>query len=384
MFIGIVGTRCSGKHSVAEYLIENHGFQLLNIKNSSHIVDQPIYQNGIEFSTIEEMHNHVTGRWRENYVTCDIDGESLNLLKKRPFFLLISIEAPLSMRYQRFIERFYLFIFFKDKKYENDHHVLSLEQFIQQDDIAMYNTASNKIASPQQQQQQSLLPLHRIISVSDVTITNIYTNKCDFMTCLNSMDLINPERLRPSWDTYFMHLSDLAARRSNCMKRRVGCILVKDSRIIATGYNGTPRGLRNCNEGGCGRCNANAPCGTGLDRCLCMHAEENALLEAGRSRVDNVAGVVLYCNTCPCLGWGVNGMKLYLGCAIKIVQIGVKEVVFSKSYGMDELTAQVFAEGQVKLRQHSPPSMRLEGQMSIMEEKIIEQLGWKQPSSTSS
>ena len=193
---------------------------------------------------------------------------------------------------------YYLLTIYIFHRCNDDHNILSLEQFIQQDDIAMYNTASNKIVLPkEQQQQQSLLPLHRIISVSDVTITNIYTNKCDFMTCLDSIDLINPERLRPSWDTYFMHLSDLAARRSNCMKRRVGCILVKDSRIIATGYNGTPRGLRNCNEGGCGRCNGNAPCGIGLDRCLCMHAEENALLEAGRSRVDNIAGVVLYCNT---------------------------------------------------------------------------------------
>lgn len=86
------------------------------------------------------------------------------------------------------------------------------------------------------------------------------------------------------------------------MKRRVGCILVKDSRVIATGYNGTPKGLRNCNEGGCQRCNEATPCGTGLDRCLCMHAEENALLEAGRERVGRGQGVILYCNTCPCLG----------------------------------------------------------------------------------
>ena len=81
MFIGIVGTRCSGKHSVAEYLIEKHGFQLLNIRNSPHILNRPIYQNGIEFSTIEEMHNHVTERWTDNFVTCDINGESLSLLK---------------------------------------------------------------------------------------------------------------------------------------------------------------------------------------------------------------------------------------------------------------------------------------------------------------
>ena len=58
------------------------------------------------------------------------------------------------------------------------------------------------------------------------------------------------------------------------MKRRVGCILVKGKRIIATGYNGTPRGVTNCNDGGCQRCNNNSPCGSALDTCLCLHAEE--------------------------------------------------------------------------------------------------------------
>jgi len=149
---------------------------------------------------------------------------------------------------------------------------------------------------------QSHTPLYTLMSLSDVTIANAYQTVSQLHACLDDLDLTNHERLRPSWDTYFMHLSDLAARRSNCMKRRVGCILVRDSRVIATGYNGTPKGLRNCNEGGCQRCNDATPCGTGLDRCLCMHAEENALLEAGRERVGPGKGVILYCNTCPCLG----------------------------------------------------------------------------------
>jgi dCMP deaminase len=93
------------------------------------------------------------------------------------------------------------------------------------------------------------------------------------------------------------------------MKRRVGAILVREKRIVATGYaldlserlqsakyllryNGTPRGLTNCNEGGCSRCNGTA---ASNEACLCLHAEENALLEAGRDRIE---GATLYCNTC--------------------------------------------------------------------------------------
>lgn len=233
-----------------------------------------------------------------------------------------------------------------------------MEEFLTQDDRTMYN-----ISAKDPQELQTITPLYNIMVSSDLVITNIYNDKCSLYNALDRRDLTNKERLRPTWDTYFMQLSDLAARRSNCMKRRVGCILTKDSRVIATGYNGTPRGLRNCNEGGCPRCNEGAPCGTGLDRCLCMHAEENALLEAGRGSVVYDNGVVLYCNTCPCLG-----------CAIKIIQQGVKEVVYSRSYGMDLMTAKVFKEAGVKLRQHSPPSMITELRTDIEEEIALLEL----------
>jgi dCMP deaminase len=80
------------------------------------------------------------------------------------------------------------------------------------------------------------------------------------------------------------------------MKRRVGAILIRNNRVLSTGYNGTPRGLINCNQGGCERCNLGKSCGSNLDECLCLHAEENALLECGRSG-GGVEGAVLYCNT---------------------------------------------------------------------------------------
>jgi tRNA(Arg) A34 adenosine deaminase TadA len=90
-------------------------------------------------------------------------------------------------------------------------------------------------------------------------------------------------------------------------------------RRIWNRYNGTARGLRNCNDGGCPRCNAGGSSGHALDQCVCLHAEENALLEAGRERLGD--NTVLYCNTCPCLG-----------CSVKIIQSGVKEVVYHLGY----------------------------------------------------
>jgi dCMP deaminase len=139
-----------------------------------------------------------------------------------------------------------------------------------------------------------------------------------------------------------MRLASLAAQRSNCMKRRVGAVLVgKERRVISTGYNGTPRGMRNCNEGGCPRCNAAQHAGAGLDTCLCIHAEENALLEAGRERIRD--GAVIYCDTCPCLT-----------CSVKIAQVGISEVVYSQAYSLDDATKNILAEAGVKLRQFLP------------------------------
>jgi dCMP deaminase len=160
---------------------------------------------------------------------------------------------------------------------------------------------------------------------------------------IRTLNLTDEARLRPSWDQYFMQLADLAAHRSNCMKRRVGCVIVREKRVVSTGYNGTPRGMTNCNEGGCPRCNNAAKGGTGLSTCLCLHAEENALLEAGRDRIGGSA--TLYCNTCPCLT-----------CSVKITQVGISEVVYNQGYLVDTMTARIFAESGVRLRQFSPPT----------------------------
>ena len=160
---------------------------------------------------------------------------------------------------------------------------------------------------------------------AQVRLFNSSSSLEELRSSLKTLDLADEQRLRPNWDQYFMQLASLAAQRSNCMKRRVGCVLVRERRVISTGYNGTPRHLPNCNEGGCTsmrslfpwdvpflsgyqkgdmclakrsigpRCNRGDGGGVGLSTCLCLHAEENALLEAGRERIRE--GAILYCDT---------------------------------------------------------------------------------------
>ena len=124
---------------------------------------------------------------------------------------------------------------------------------------------------------------------------------------------------------YFLRLAEVVATRSNCMKRAVGAVIVNDLRIVSTGYNGTPFGSLNCNQGGCERCNSNAPSGVRLDECLCIHAEENAVIEAGRAKAN---GGTIYVTLSPCLT-----------CSKTVVQAGIKRIVYNRKYPMPSADA---------------------------------------------
>ncbi len=108
---------------------------------------------------------------------------------------------------------------------------------------------------------------------------------------------------RPDTEDYFMTIAMAVRRRANCTGNRVGAIIVKQGHILSTGYNGTPAGLPNCDEGGCYRCSHRDqfPSGTGYDLCICVHAEQNALLQAARFGTA-VEGATMYTTMRPCFG----------------------------------------------------------------------------------
>ena len=144
--------------------------------------------------------------------------------------------------------------------------------------------------------------------------------------------------VRPDWDEYFMRIAQVVALRSNCSRRQVAAVIVKDHRIISTGYNGTPRGIKNCNEGGCPRCASDAPSGTALEECLCCHGEENAIVQAAYHGIA-VKGSTLYMTFSPCLL-----------CAKMIINAGIAEVVYGERYSIDGTSRRILNEAGVKLR----------------------------------
>ena len=143
---------------------------------------------------------------------------------------------------------------------------------------------------------------------------------------------------RPNWDQYFMDIAQVAATRSNCSRRHVAAVLVRDRRIISTGYNGTPRGVKNCNDGGCPRCNSDAPSGSNLSECLCCHAEENAIVQAAYHGIA-VKGSTIYTTFSPCLL-----------CAKMIINAGIVEVVYHSRYSIDDVSMRLLREAGVKVR----------------------------------
>jgi dCMP deaminase len=131
-----------------------------------------------------------------------------------------------------------------------------------------------------------------------------------------------------------MGIAIAVRRRANCLGSRVGAILVLDDRIIATGYNGTPAGLQNCDQGGCERC-ANREryqSGSGYDLCICVHAEQNALLSAARFGIA-VAGSTCYTTTRPCFG-----------CTKELLQAQVREVRYLHDWNHPDQTLRAMYE----------------------------------------
>lgn len=141
---------------------------------------------------------------------------------------------------------------------------------------------------------------------------------------------------RPGWDQYFMEITRVVANRSTCRRRHVGALLVKDRRILASGYNGAPAGLQHCLEIGCLREQMGVPSGERHELCRGLHAEQNVIIQAAVHGIA-IKGAVCYVTHQPCLQ-----------CAKMLINAGVGRVVFAGDYP-DPLAQQIFAEAGVEL-----------------------------------
>ena len=142
---------------------------------------------------------------------------------------------------------------------------------------------------------------------------------------------------RPSWDEYFMEAATLASTRSTCLRRSVGAVIVQDRRIVATGYNGAPKGIAHCAErGGCLRQKLNVPSGQRHELCMALHAEQNAIIQAATSG-QSIDGATIYVTHQPCVI-----------CAKMIINAGIKRIVVKEGYP-DDLAVEILTEAGLEI-----------------------------------
>ena len=145
------------------------------------------------------------------------------------------------------------------------------------------------------------------------------------------------EDTRPSWDEYFMEFAVLTAKRSTCLRRQVGAVIVQDKHVIATGYNGAPKGLEHCKErGGCLREQLGVPSGEKHELCRALHAEQNAIIQAA-TLGHSIEGASIYITHQPCVI-----------CAKMIINAGIERIVVKEGYP-DELSVQILKEAGLKI-----------------------------------
>ncbi len=141
---------------------------------------------------------------------------------------------------------------------------------------------------------------------------------------------------RPDWDTYFMEIAMLVSRRSTCLRRQVGAVVVKERNILSTGYNGAPSGITHCEVTGCLREKLNVPSGERHELCRGLHAEQNAIIQAAYHGTA-IKDSVLYCTNLPCSI-----------CSKMIINAGIKKIIYKDGY-MDKLAEEMITESGIEI-----------------------------------
>ncbi|HYR89601.1 MAG TPA: deaminase [Terriglobia bacterium] len=327
MLIGLTGRNAAGKGEVARYLAKKSFYYY----SLSDVIRDEIRARGLQPTRdlLIQIGNELRQKYGahvlaervlanveddKHYIIDSIRNPSeVNAFRAAKHFRLIRVEAPLEVRFQRILLR----------RRESDPQTLEEFKELENREAEGDDTSQNLV-------KVELMAEDTL--VNDGTFEKLYPQIDELLSRLLK------EVQRPNWDEYFMNIAKVVASRSNCMKRKVAAIIVRDKRVVSTGYNGTPRGTRNCNEGGCPRCNRLAASGTDLDECFCSHGEENAIVQASYHGVSLKDGVI-YSTFAPCLM-----------CAKMIINSGIREVIYNMDYPLNQNAFRLFSEAGIFVR----------------------------------
>lgn len=310
MIIGLTGKNASGKGEVARFL-ETRGFHFHSLSDvlrdelkRKHLTPTRTHLTRIGNELREKYGPSILAERimkklveSQNYVVDSFRNPAeVEAFRARPDFVLWAVTASSDIRLKRI----------KARAREEDP--ITLKQFIE------VEKREAKNADPNKQAIDACEKLANLTLKNNGSLDHLYAD------LTKHLQGVLKRVKRPSWDTYFMHIARNVASRGNCLKRKVAALIVKDGRIISTGYNGTPRGTKNCFEGGCPRCNEVGPSGQGLGDCYCSHGEENAIVQAAYHGI-SIKDSTLYTTFSPCLL-----------CTKMILNAGIVEVVYNTEY----------------------------------------------------
>lgn len=330
--IGVTGLFCSGKDTVASYL-KGKGFEHISL---SDLIREEATARGMDHSrdTLYKLGNELRAqhgksvlakkamqkmRDDKKYIITSIRNPlEVKELANAKQFVLLKVESPVETRFNRLINR-------KERK---DSDPKTFEEFVASEAREMSS------ANESGQQIQACMEMARFSIGNEGDVASFYKRIDELLPILeNAVSYI-----RPSWDEYFMELALTVGKRGTCNRGRSGAIVVKDKRVVTTGYVGSPAGLAHCDEVGHWFKRTIHEDGSVTQHCIrTVHAEANAIAQAARHGI-SIEGGTLYCNMEPCID-----------CTKLLISSGIKRVVCNKRYQAAKESREMLEEAGVKL-----------------------------------
>ncbi len=328
MIVGLTGRNAAGKGLAAEFLkAKGFGYHSL-----SDVIREEVRRRGLELTrdaliaTGRELRaRHGTGTLAEQVLARLEPGQNtvvdsfrhedeVAVFRKASEFHLLAVRASPEVRFERIRRR----------GRESDPQTFEKFQELERQEATSLQAEGQNLTATE--------ALADHVLANDGTVEEFHAKLAGLIPKLMA------RMKRPGWDEYFMKMAQVASLRSNCAKRKVAAVIVREKRVVTTGYNGTPRGTKNCYEGGCPRCNQLAASGTQLEECLCSHGEENAITQAAYHGV-SIAGSTIYTTFAPCLM-----------CTKMIINAGLHEVVYNMDYPLNDTSFKLLQEAGVVCR----------------------------------
>lgn len=336
MIIGLTGTNASGKSSMVEYIIskEFEAFSLSDIiRDELAALNMPASRENLIEKGNELRKKHgpsilakrIVAKLKAPKIVIDSirNPSEVHELRKEDNFFLVAVDASAELRFERAQQR------------DRIENVTDLQSFIEIDE-------REKSSDSNHQNIQACKELAEFKIMNNGTLSELHKTVDDLLIVLQ-------KRIRLSWDQYFLKMAFLVAERSTCLRHHVGAIIVKDRHVVTTGYNGAARKTNDCLKLGCLRNKLNIPSGERHEICRAIHAEQNAIIQAGVHGVA-IDGGTLYCTHSPCII-----------CAKMIVNSGIKEVVTCGEYPDDfGLVMELFEQAEVNLKKIKRPDAEID------------------------